>query len=59
MYLVLASVYNSRQRVAGQDDTVNITEAIISFNDDATEADANETLQLRLLRLSLQSLIAA
>jgi len=57
MYLVLSSVYNTRQHIAGQEDSVNLTEAIISFNDEATEVDSNETLQIRLLKLLLSVIV--
>lgn len=49
----MASVYNSRLHVTGQEETIDISEAIINFNDKNMDADANETLQMKLIKLLL------
>lgn len=52
MHCLLASVYNNRQKQSNTDSS-NLTEAIISFNDDNMDANTNETFQIKLLRLIL------
>lgn len=53
LYSLMASVYNSRLHVTGQEETIDISEAIINFNDKNMDADANETLQMKLIKLLL------
>lgn len=49
----MASVYNSRSHVSGQEEPIDISEAIINFNDECMDADTNETLQIKLIKLLL------
>ena len=53
LHCVLATVYNHRKKTPGHNTQQNITEAIISFNEENMDADALETFQLKLLRLLL------
>ncbi|ESO88953.1 hypothetical protein LOTGIDRAFT_154021 [Lottia gigantea] len=52
LHCILASVYNFRQK-GEVDSGMKITEAIVSFNEDEIESSANETYQIKLLRLVL------
>ena len=58
LHCVLASVYNSRNKnAASLDLQANITEAIISFNEENMDANTNETFQIKLLKLLLVTII--
>ncbi|XP_064627681.1 protein dopey-1-like isoform X4 [Lineus longissimus] len=50
LHCILASVYNSRQKHVDPLSN-NITEAIISFNEENMDANTNETFQMRMLNL--------
>ncbi|XP_050391433.1 protein dopey-1 isoform X1 [Patella vulgata] len=52
LHCMLASVYNSRQKTDAEN-KAKITEAIVSFNEDCLEGSANETFQIKLLKLLL------
>ncbi len=53
LHCLLASVFNARQKPPGHDESMNITEAIISFNEENMDANTNETFQVKLLKLVL------
>ena len=57
LHCVLASVYNARQKTAGEATEGNITEAIINFNEEDMDNNTNETFQLKLLKLLLSTII--
>ena len=52
LHCVLASVYNSRRK-NGVNNNTKLTEAIIAFNEDGLDPQANNTFQIRLLNLLL------
>ena len=52
LHCLLASVYNARQKPANRS-SQNLTEAIISFNEENMDANTNETFQIKLLKLVL------
>ena len=53
LHCLLASVFNARLKPPGHDESLNITEAIISFNEENMDANTNETFQVKLLKLVL------
>ncbi len=53
LHCLLASVFNARLKPPGHDESSNITEAIISFNEETMDANTNETFQVKLLKLVL------
>ena len=53
LHCLLASVFNARLKPPGHDESLNITEAIISFNEENMDANTNETFQVKLLKLIL------
>ncbi len=53
LHCLLASVFNARQKPPGHDESMNITEAIISFNEENMDSNTNETFQVKLLKLVL------
>ncbi len=53
LHCLLASVYNSRQKDSTQETVSNITEVIISFNEENMDINTNETFQIKLLKLML------
>ena len=52
LHCLLASVYNARLKPANRN-SQNLTEAIISFNEENMDANTNETFQIKLLKLVL------
>lgn len=53
LHCLLASVFNARQKPSNLNESVNITEAIISFNEENMDANTNETFQVKLSKLIL------
>ena len=53
LHCVLASVYNARKKETQNENSNNITEAIISFNEENMDTNTNETFQIKLLKLLL------
>ena len=53
LHCLLASVFNARLKPPGHEESLNITEAIISFNEENMDANTNETFQVKLLKLIL------
>lgn len=52
LHCLLASVYNARMKPLNHNNQ-NLTEAIISFNEENMDANTNETFQIKLLKLIL------
>lgn len=52
LYCCLSSVYNSRKKDS-RENSSNITEAIIHFNEEKLDPSSNETFQVKLLNLLL------
>jgi len=57
LHCILASVFNARHKGSSAGTPLNITEAIISFNEENMDSNTNETFQVKLLKLVLVLII--